>query len=131
MSPRPSAEYGKRIELERAMTFAQRLEDGWEFYEELRLEGRLPLIKGRRFQLEEMSGWFIFYSAHLDPRHGENGIRIINCYGPLTKAGDPKAGCHNHDFPIDEGLEWNKKKLVYTVKRVEAKKEKVTRKVVK
>ena len=56
MSPRPSKEFAIRLEAERAMTFAQRLEDGWEFYEELRLEGRLPLIKGRRFQLEEMAG---------------------------------------------------------------------------
>ena len=131
MSPRPNAKYQKQIHLERAIKFAQRLEDGWEYHEELRLSGKFPLVKGRRFQLEEESGWFIFHSVYLDPRHGENGIRIINCYGPLTKAGDPKAGCHNHDFPIDEGLEWNKKKLVYTVKRVEAKKEKVTRKVVK
>tara|TARA_Y100000748_G_C15432974_1_gene464004 strand:- start:5 stop:400 length:396 start_codon:yes stop_codon:yes gene_type:complete len=131
MSPRPNAKYQKQIHLERAIKFAQKLEDGWEYHEELRLSGKFPLVKGRRFQLEEESGWFIFHSVYLDPRHGENGIRIINCYGPLTKAGDPKAGCHNHDFPIDEGLEWNNKKLVYTVKRVEAQKEKVTRKVVK
>ena len=131
MSPRPNAKYQKQIHLERAIKFAQRLEDGWEYHEELRLSGKFPLVKGRRFQLEEESGWFIFHSVYLDPRHRENGIRIINCYGPLTKAGDPKAGCHNHDFPIDEGLEWNNKKLVYTVKRVEAQKEKVTRKVVK
>ena len=125
MSPRQK--YAKRIHLERAMKFAQRLEDGWEYHEELRLEGRLPLVKGRRFQLQGESGWFIFHSVYFDPRHGENGIRIINCYGPLTKAGDPKAGCHNHDFPIDEGLEWNKRKLVYKVKRVEAKKEREVR----
>ena len=131
MSRRPNAKYQKQIHLERAIKFAQKLEDGWEYHEELRLSGKFPLVKGRRFQLEEESGWFIFHSVYLDPRHGENGIRIINCYGPLTKAGDPKAGCHNHDFPIDEGLEWNNKKLVYTVKRVEAQKEKVTRKVVK
>ena len=131
MSPRPNAKYQKQIHLERAIKFAQKLEDGWEYHEELRLSGKFPLVKGRRFQLEEESGWFIFHSVYLDPRHGEHGIRIINCYGPLTKAGDPKAGCHNHDFPIDEGLEWNNKKLVYTVKRVEAQKEKVTRKVVK
>ena len=129
MSPRQK--YAKQLHLERAIKFAQRLEEGWEYHEELRLEGRFPLVKGRRFQLEEESGWFIFHSVYFDPHHGENGIRIINCYGPLTKAGDPKAGCHNHDFPIDEGLEWNNKKLVYTVKRVEAQKEKVTRKVVK
>ena len=129
MSPRMTQKYAQRIHLERAIKFAQRLEDGWEYHEELRLEGRLPLVKGRRFQLQGESGWFIFYSVYLDPRHGENGIRIITCYGPLTKAGDPKAGCHNHDFPIDEGLEWNKRKLVYTVKRVEAKKEKEVRNV--
>ncbi len=132
MSPRPNAKYQKQMKLESAMVFAQRLEDGWEYHEELRLSGKFPLIKGRRFQLEEMAGWFIFYSVHFDPRHGENGVRVINCYGPLTKDGDPKPGCHSHHYPIDEGIESILGgPLVYTVKRVEAKKEKVTRKVVK
>ena len=128
MSPRPNTKYQKQIQLEAAMVFAQRLEDGWEYHEELRLEGRLPLVKGRRFQLKEIAGWFIFSSVHLDPRHGENGMRVINCYGPVTKAGDPKAGCHNHHYPIDEGVESILGgPLVYTVKRVEAKKEREVR----
>ena len=125
MSPRQKS--AQLIQQQRAIKFAQRLEDGWEYHEELRLEGRLPLIKGRRFQLEEESGWFIFHSVYFDPRQGENGVRIIECHGPLTKAGDPKAGCHTHDFAIDEGIEWNNKQLVWTVKRVEAKKEREVR----
>tara|TARA_R100001530_G_scaffold130542_1_gene101554 strand:- start:684 stop:1061 length:378 start_codon:yes stop_codon:yes gene_type:complete len=125
MSPKKKS--AQLIQQQRAIKFAQRLEDGWEYHEELRLEGRLPLVKGRRLQFKEESGWFIFHSVYLDPRFGEDGVRIIECYGPLTKAGDPKSGCHIHDFAIDEGIEWNNKQLVWTVKRVEAKKEREVR----
>lgn len=56
---------------------------GWEFHEELRLDGRLPLTPGRMFRVSGVRGWFKFAGARTTP----NGQTEVDCYGPSNKQG--------------------------------------------
>jgi len=55
---------------------------GWMFPLELRLEGHLPLVPGRRFQIRGRRGWWRFCGAAIDPE----GRITVDCSGPYTKA---------------------------------------------
>ena len=56
--------------------------EGWMFPQELRLEGHLPLVPGRRFQIRGRRGWWRFSGAAIDPE----GHISVYCSGPYTKA---------------------------------------------
>jgi hypothetical protein len=60
---------------------ARREAEGWQFPEELKVAGRLPLIKGRRFQITGKRGWWKFIGTAVSPA----GQVTIACSGPYTK----------------------------------------------
>jgi hypothetical protein len=62
---------------------AARLAAGWQFHEELRLAGRLPLVEGRLFRVEGQRGWFKFREARTTP----DGLIEVDCFGPYRHDG--------------------------------------------
>lgn len=78
---------------------------------ELRIKGRLPLVKGRRFKrhpkpfihdghdygIVGKRGWFEFICTSTTP----SGKTIVECWGPFTKSGAAK-GPGYHSLPIEE-----------------------------
>ena len=58
-----------RLIREAAEAKQARLEaEGWMFPQELRLEGHLPLVPGRRFQIRGRRGWWRFSEAAISSR---------------------------------------------------------------
>jgi len=53
---------------------------GYAHWSEYRIDGKLPLVRGRRFRVSGERGWFVFTEAGRD-RGGDH----INGYGPFTK----------------------------------------------
>lgn len=56
---------------------------GWQFHEELRLDGVLPLVEGRLFRVEGQRGWFKFREARTTP----DGLAEVDCFGPYRHDG--------------------------------------------
>jgi len=53
---------------------------GFAHWAEYRIDGKLPLVRGRRFRVSGERGWFVFVDAGSE-RSGD----YLNCYGPFTK----------------------------------------------
>lgn len=53
---------------------------GYAHWSEYRVDGKLPLVRGRRFRVSGERGWFVFTDAGRD-KAGDH----INGYGPFTK----------------------------------------------
>ena len=53
---------------------------GFAYWSEFRIDGKLPLVRGRRFRVSGERGWFVFTDAGRD-----NAGDHINGYGPFTK----------------------------------------------
>ena len=53
---------------------------GFAYWTEYRIDGKLPLIRGRRFRVSGERGWYVFIDAGCD-RGGDH----VNGYGPFTK----------------------------------------------
>ena len=69
------------IRQETADRKAQREAAGWRFLDELKVAGRLPLTRGRRFQIVGKRGWWRFIMVEVAP----SGQVNISCSGPYTK----------------------------------------------
>ena len=61
---------------------------GWRFWTEYRIDGKLPLVMGRRFRVTGVSGWFVFQYAGRDA----GGNDYVECYGPFTKNSTQTSG---------------------------------------
>jgi hypothetical protein len=57
---------------------------GYAHWSEYRIDGKLPLVRGRRFRVSGERGWFVFVDAGSE-RSGDCFISHLNCYGPFTK----------------------------------------------
>ncbi len=75
----------KAIEARQAEWRACLESKGFTFHEELRLEGRLPLIRGRMFRIRGSRYWWKFNHGRTVP----DGRIEVHCSGPFTKAGTP------------------------------------------
>jgi len=53
---------------------------GYAHWSEFRIDGKLPLVRGRRFRVSGERGWFVFIDAG-----SERGVDYVNGYGPFTK----------------------------------------------
>jgi hypothetical protein len=53
---------------------------GFAHWSEFRIDGKLPLVRGRRFRVSGERGWYVFVDAGRD-----NAGDHINGYGPFTK----------------------------------------------
>lgn len=58
----------------------ERYDKGHRYWTEYRIEGKLPLVRGRRFKIEGDSGYYIFHYAARD-----NGGDWISADGPHKK----------------------------------------------
>jgi hypothetical protein len=83
MSPRVTAKSARLFRAEHAQWRADREAKGWVFHEDLHLEGRLPLTRGRLFRVRGLRGWFKFDHARTAP----DGQAEVHCFGPCNKAG--------------------------------------------
>ena len=80
---RKNTQASGRLIREAAAAKQTRLEgEGWMFPQELRLEGHLPLVPGRRFQIRGRRGWWRFSEAAIHP----DGRIDVYCSGPYTKS---------------------------------------------
>ena len=57
-----------------------RYTQGYAHWSEYRIDGKLPLVRGRRFRVSGERGWFVFVDAGSE-RSGD----VVNCYGPFSK----------------------------------------------
>jgi hypothetical protein len=71
----------KAIRQEAADARARKVAEGWQFLDELKVAGRLPLTKGRRFQIAGRRGWWRFTGTEVSP----SGQATIFCSGPYAK----------------------------------------------
>lgn len=53
---------------------------GYAHWPEYRIEGKLPLVRGRRLRVTGERGWFVFVDAGRD-----SGGEFLNCCGPFSK----------------------------------------------
>ena len=70
----------------------ERYERGHRYWTEYRVEGKLPLHRGRRFRVQGVSGWWVFTYAGKD-----KGGDYLECYGPFTKNSTRSSGS-SHSF---------------------------------
>jgi hypothetical protein len=61
-------------------SIVDRYTKGFAHWSEFRIDGKLPLVRGRRFRISGERGWFVFTDAGRD-KAGDH----INGYGPFTK----------------------------------------------
>lgn len=85
MAPRASKKSAKTIQAIGREWKAQKIEEGWQFHSEYKVEGRLPLVAGRLFKVHGIRGWFRFTEARTTPC----GVVEIDCFGPYNKDGSP------------------------------------------
>ena len=71
-----------------------RYDKGYAHWTECRIEGRLPLVRGRRFQVTGHSGWFMFMEAGRD-----RGGDFLCGAGPFTKKSTEVRGSSFHFCP--------------------------------
>ena len=79
---------------------ARRVAEGWQFLDELKVAGRLPLIRGRRFQITGRRGWWRFTRCAVSPA----GQVTISCSGPYTKHEVSGNGAARSFALMDAGL---------------------------
>ncbi len=83
MGPRPNAASRKAIRERVAAQRADREARGWQFHDELRIDGKLPLTLGRLFRAQGRRGWFQFREARTLP----DGRIEVHAFGPYRQDG--------------------------------------------
>jgi len=110
-----------RHRIEDAMKYAQALEDGYEWPDEVEIEGVGTLVAGRLFQISKPDvdfnhvrdlGWYQVRLIMKQAPHkigvdygywGTGGTYLIQSKGPFNKNGTEKSRCRMIDFNIGEG----------------------------
>ena len=103
------------------MKYAQALEDGYEWPDEIEIEGVGTLVAGRLFQISKADvdfnhvrdlGWYQVRLIMKQAPHkvgkdfgywGTQGTYLIQSRGPFNKNGTEKDRCRKIDFNIGEG----------------------------
>tara|TARA_Y100000758_G_scaffold288539_1_gene240687 strand:- start:127 stop:780 length:654 start_codon:yes stop_codon:yes gene_type:complete len=110
-----------RHRVEDAMKYAQAIEDGYEWPDELEIEGVGTLVAGRLFQISKPDvdgkhvrdlGWYQVRLIMKQAPHkvgkdfgywGTQGTYLIQSKGPFNKNGTEKSRCRQIGFNIGEG----------------------------
>jgi len=104
--PREISAKARRANIKhREKWLADRIAEGWQFFDEYHGAG-LPLVKGRRFRVKaHKPGWYKFDQHVINPK----GSEWIECYGPYTRGGVLKRGSGFHAFHPDSILQVERK----------------------
>jgi hypothetical protein len=85
MAPKANRKSADVIQTSLHQMKVEKIEQGWQFHSDYKVEGRLPLVEGRLFRVHGIRGWFKFNEARTTPC----GVVEIDCFGPYNKDGSP------------------------------------------